>query len=102
MSDLPVNFDIDKLTVAQFKDYLPQLTAVGGGKISEDPRFTKFLDANPDCAALVRDLEAIAEAAKGLFEDTASHEPSDNVWSNIASKLKDEMPGEDLALESAE
>lgn len=93
MSDLPnlPNLNPDNMTVAEFERYLPELAAAGGGKISEDPRFAGFLASNPDCAALVKDLEAIADAAKSLFEPT--QEPSDSVWSNIASKLKAEIPG---------
>jgi hypothetical protein len=84
----PIGANLDNMTVAEFEAYLPELFAsAGGGKISEDPRFATFLKSNPDCAALVNDLEAIAEHAKSLFEPT--HEPSDSVWSNIASKLKD-------------
>jgi hypothetical protein len=79
--------DFDAMTAAEFEQYLPELFASGeGGRLSEDPRLTKFLRANPDCAALVRDLETIAETAKGLF--AAEEEPSDEVWSNIEKKLK--------------
>ena len=93
MNDLN-NANFDKMTVAEFEEYLPELFAVGGGKVSEDPRFATFLKANPDCAALVNDLEAIAEHAKSLFAPTAGGlEPSDSVWPNIASKLKDEPQG---------
>ena len=80
-----INFD--NLTPAEFEQYLPELFQTAG-KLSEDPRLARFLEANPDCAALVRDLETIAETAKSLFEPT--HEPSDAVWSNIASKLQEE------------
>ncbi len=79
--------------MAEFESYLPELFAAGGGKITENPRFANFLAANPDCAALVSDLETIAEHAKSLFEPEGGEgglEPSDSVWSNIASKLKDE------------
>lgn len=87
MSDLSkVNFD--SVTPQEFEQYLPELFASGeDGRVSEDPRLAKFLAANPDCAALVRDLETIAETAKGLFESN-EQEPSDSVWSNIADKLK--------------
>lgn len=86
MNDLSdINFD--SMTPADFEQYLPELFLTGG-KISKDPRLARFLAANPDCAALVRDLETIAETAKSLFEP--SHEPSDAVWSNIASKLQEE------------
>ncbi len=80
-----INFDA--LTPAEFEQHLPDLF-LAGGKLSDDPRLTRFLAANPDCAALVRDLETIAETARSLFEPT--HEPSDAVWSNIASKLREE------------
>ncbi len=86
MNDLSdINFD--GMTPADFEQFLPDLF-LAGGKISEDPRLARFLAANPDCAALVRDLEIIAATAKSLFEP--SHEPSDAVWSNIASKLQEE------------
>jgi hypothetical protein len=87
--------NFDNMTVAEFEEYLPELFAVGGGKVSEDPRFATFLEEHPDCAALVHDLEAIAEHAKSLFEPTGGLEPSDTVWSNIASKLKDVTPGDE-------
>jgi hypothetical protein len=85
--------NLDNLTPAEFEAHLPELFAAGGGKITENPRFANFLAANPDCAALVSDLETIAEHARSLFAPEGSDaglEPSDNVWSNIASKLKDE------------
>jgi hypothetical protein len=99
LSDL-TNVNFDNMTAAQFEDYLPDLFATGDGKVSTDPRFTKFLATNPDCAALVRDLETIAEHAKSLFEPT--EEPSDSVWSGIASKLKDEPQESDGALGALE
>jgi hypothetical protein len=86
--------NLDIMTPREFEDFLPELFEAGGGKISEDRRFANFFKANPDCAALVRDLETIAEHAKSLFEPSQdpSDDPSDSVWSNIASKLKDEPP----------
>ena len=86
MNDL-TNIDFDTMTPADFEQYLPELF-LAGGKVSEDPRLARFLVKNPDCAALVRDLETIAETAKSLFEPL--HEPSDAIWSNIASKLQEE------------
>lgn len=80
-----INFDT--LTPAEFEQHLPDLFLTGG-KVSEDPRLSNFLAANPDCAALVHDLETIAETARSLFEPV--HDPSDAVWSNIASKLREE------------
>ena len=94
MSDLR-KLDFDAMTAAEFEQHLPELFASGeGGKLSEDPRLAQFLKANPDCAALVRDLETIADTAKNLF--AADKEPSDTVWSNIASKLQqDSTDGEE-------
>jgi len=86
VSDLS-KLDFDSMTVAEFEQYLPELFASGeSGRLSEDPRLATFLTANPDCAALVRDLETIAETAKSLF--VSEEEPSDKVWSNIEKKLK--------------
>ncbi|HVG26408.1 MAG TPA: hypothetical protein VM865_02290 [Acidobacteriaceae bacterium] len=88
MTDL-ANFDFDSMTTAEFEQHLPELFASSdGGKVSEDQRLAGFLAKNPDCAALVRDLETIAETAKGLFEP--DHEPSDAVWSKIATQLQHE------------
>jgi hypothetical protein len=85
--------NLDNMTPAEFEEYLPELFESGGGSISENPRFANFFKAHPDCAALVSDLEIIAEQAKSLFEPIGGEsgrglEPSDAVWSNIASKLK--------------
>jgi hypothetical protein len=78
---LPRNIDFDSLRPEEFEHILPDLFASGDGKVSQDPRLKKFLAANPDCAALVSDLEVIAETARSLFEPVA--EPSDRVWQNI-------------------
>jgi hypothetical protein len=80
--------DFDNLTPAEFENYLPEFFACGNGSVSTDPRLQKFLRSNPDCAALVRDLETIAETARSLFEPV--EDPSDTVWSNIQAKLRDE------------
>jgi hypothetical protein len=93
MSDLPLNLDPDTMTVSEFKQYLPELAAAGQGKVSDDSRFAGFFASNPDCLALVKDLETIADAAKSLFEPVG--DPSDKVWSNIASKLKQGVSSED-------
>ena len=81
-----INFDTMK--PEEFENYLPDLFANGNGKVSQDPRLQKFLSENPDCAALVSDLETIAETARSLFEPVG--DPSDKVWSNIQSKLREE------------
>jgi hypothetical protein len=84
--------DFDTMTPADFEKYLPEFFANGDGHVSQDPRLQTFLKNNPDCAALVRDLEAIADQAKSLFEPT---EPSDTVWSNIQNKLRQNGSGDD-------
>lgn len=84
--------DFDTMTPADFEKYLPEFFANGDGHVSQDPRLQTFLRNNPDCAALVRDLEAIADQAKSLFEPT---EPSDTVWSNIQNKLRQNGSGDD-------
>ena len=89
-SDFP---DFDTMTPADFEKYLPDFFANGDGHVSPAPRLQTFLQKNPDCAALVHDLETIAEHAKRLF---APAEPSDAVWSNIQSKLKQDLPKENL------
>jgi hypothetical protein len=76
--------DFDTMTPADFEKYLPDFFANGDGHVSTDPRLQTFLKNNPDCAALVRDLEAIADQARSLFEV----EPSDTVWTGIQDKLK--------------
>ncbi|HZQ42119.1 MAG TPA: hypothetical protein VFA99_02650 [Acidobacteriaceae bacterium] len=96
MSDLS-NLDFNSMTPAEFEQYLPELFASGeGGKLSEDPRLARFLAANPDCAALVSDLETIADTAKNLL--ISEQEPSDSVWSNIASKLQQQSDDEPVDL----
>jgi hypothetical protein len=84
--------DFDTMTPADFEKYLPEFFANGDGHVSQDPRLQTFLRNHPDCAALVRDLEAIADQAKSLFEPA---EPSDTVWSNIQNKLRQNGPTDD-------
>lgn len=97
MKDL-ATANFDNMTTAEFEEYLPELFENGGGSISKDPRFATFFKSNPDCAALVHDLETIAEQARSLFDPTEEESgpaPSDAVWSNIASKLKQETTEEE-------
>jgi hypothetical protein len=77
----------EKMTLAEFEQRLPEFFATGTGSISDDPRLRAFLLDNPDAAALVRDFEAIVEAARGMF-DVDDAEPSDSVWQNIQSGLQ--------------
>jgi len=88
----PASFE--NMTAAEFEHRLPDLFANGDGRVSDDPSLQKFLQENPTCAALVRDLEYIAETAKHLL-DPAEETPSDNVWSKIQSKLKIAASGEE-------
>jgi hypothetical protein len=85
--------DFDKMTPADFETYLPEFFANGDGHVSTDPRLRTFLQNNPDCAALVRDLEAIADQARSLFDLT--EQPSDAVWTGIQDKLRRQDPEDD-------
>lgn len=76
------------LSVDQFLEQLPELFArSGGARVSEDPRYTGLLAANPTAAELVRDLEYIAEQARMLLQPENEIEPSDAVWSKIQNSI---------------
>ncbi len=78
--------DFDTMTPADFEKYLPDFFAASSnGKVSSDPRLQQFLAKNPDCAALVRDLETIAEQARSLFN--VVEEPGDQLWSKIVNRM---------------
>jgi hypothetical protein len=84
--------NFDNMSVTEFEERLPDLVQSGQGKMTEDARFANFFAKNPDCAALVRDLEAIADAAKDLFpteEEQGEEEldANDPMW----KKIKDNM-----------
>ena len=83
----PGGINFDDLKPEEFEQYLPELFA-SSDKVSDDPRLQKLFAAHPDCLALVRDLETIAETARSLFEPVA--EPSDRVWQNIQAKLQED------------
>ena len=92
---VPGDINFDDLKPDEFEQYLPELFA-GSQKVSEDPRLQKLYAAHPDCLALVRDLETIAETARSLFEPV--EDPSDKVWANIQDKLREQSaldPGQD-------
>ena len=61
--------------------------AAGEGTDPEDP-FAQMRN-DPNYAALLKDLEAIAEAARQLFA-TEEDEPSDAVWDKIQKELGSE------------
>jgi hypothetical protein len=83
----PATIDFDNLKPEEFENYLPELFANSDGKVSQDPRLQKLFRDHPDCLALVRDLETIAETARSLFAPEG--DPSDKVWSNIQTKLRE-------------
>lgn len=85
----PGEINLDSLKPEEFERVLPELFATCTGKVSEEPRLQKLYAAHPDCLALVRDLETIAETARSLFDEPEG-EPSEQVWSNIQNKLREE------------
>jgi hypothetical protein len=94
----PGKIDFDSLKPEDFERHLPDLFAGTDGKVSDDPRLKNLFAKYPDCLALVRDLETIAETARGLLEPV--EDPSDQVWTNIQNKLLEEngslgLDGED-------
>jgi len=92
------DFNYDVMTQADFEERLPEIFATHTTvKVSDDPRLQTFLTAHPDAAALVRDLETIAEHARSLFEPV--HEPSDDLWAKIQSRLTE--PGDPEPSEGA-
>jgi hypothetical protein len=86
--------DFDNLRPEEFERYLPELFANTEGKVSDDPRLQGLFASYPDCLELVRDLETIAQTARSLLEPV--EDPSDQVWTNIQSKLLEETGGLDL------
>lgn len=97
MTSSGINFD--NLKPEEFEQYLPELFASTEGKVSEDPRLKTLFEKYPDCLALVRDLETIAETARALLEPV--EDPSDQVWTKIQSKLLEETGGIGLDEEDA-
>ena len=65
--------------------------STGEGSEEEDP-FAQMRN-DPNYAALLRDLEAIASAAKQLFAEQ-EETPSDDLWKKIESQLAEKSPGE--------
>ena len=73
------------MSCAEFQQRLPELFE-SGEDLSSDPHLT----CCENCAALVRDLQYIAQQAKLLLP---LHDPSPAVWDNIQSALKNESSG---------
>lgn len=70
------------MTCAEFQERLPELFESG-----EDLSKNEHLKTCENCAALVRDLEYIAQQAKLLLP---LHDPSPAVWENIQSALRND------------
>jgi hypothetical protein len=68
------------MTCAEFQDKLPELFESGKDLSSEE-----HLKTCENCAALVRDLEYIAQQAKLLLP---LHDPSPAVWTNIQTAIQ--------------
>lgn len=69
-----------KMECVEFQDRLPELFESG-----KDLSREEHLKTCENCAALVRDLEYIAQQAKLLLP---LHDPSPNVWDNIQSAIQ--------------
>jgi hypothetical protein len=72
--------DRTTMDCAEFQDRLPELFESGKDLSTEE-----HLKTCENCAALVRDLEYIAQQAKLLLP---LHDPSPNVWNNIQSAIQ--------------
>lgn len=77
--------DVSIMSCAEFQEHLPELFESG-----EDLHDHPHLKTCETCAALVRDLEYIAQQAKLLLP---IHDPSPAVWQNIENALKKEPSG---------
>ncbi|HTY83933.1 MAG TPA: hypothetical protein VMB19_06930 [Silvibacterium sp.] len=71
------------MTCADFQDRLPELFETKADLSSDE-----HLKTCETCAALVRDLEYIAQQAKLLLP---IHDPSPGVWQNIRSAIRNEQ-----------
>lgn len=89
--------NFDNMTPQEFEDRLPELIASGPSDLLNDPKYTTFFEKNPNCSALVRDLAAIADAAKKLLqaesevheedEELPGFDAGDPLWDRIKGKL---------------
>ena len=71
------------MTCADFQERLPELF-----EAKADLSADEHLKTCENCAALVRDLEYIAQQAKLLLP---IHDPSPGVWDNIRSAIRNEQ-----------
>jgi hypothetical protein len=74
------------MTCAEFQERLPELFETRTDLSAEE-----HLKTCENCAALVRDLEYIAQQAKLLLP---IHDPSPTVWNNIRTAIRSE-PGKE-------
>lgn len=91
--------NFDNMTPQEFEDRLPELIAGGPSELLNDPKYASFFESNPNCSALVRDLAAIAEAAKKLLQaeseapeeedELPGFDSADPLWDRIKGKLDD-------------
>lgn len=96
--------NFDNMTAAEFEQRLPDLLSSGPSSLLDDGRYATFFEKNPDCAGLVRDLQAIADAARLMFqpedepEAETEEEPTDELWSRIKNKLGTSSTDEEPAI----
>jgi len=72
----------DKMSCAEFQQQMPELVG-SGQKLSEHAHYQQC----ERCQALMRDLEAIAEAARQLLPPV---DPPDQLWAQIESAIRSE------------
>lgn len=81
------------MSCSEFQEKLPDLFAAGNGELPDDAALHEHLQTCENCAALVRDLQYIAEQASLLLQPV-EEEPSDNVWKKIKESLEIESTQE--------
>jgi len=77
----------DSAECVEFQQQLPDVLAAGEIDIADHPH----LKTCANCAALVRDLQYIAETAKQLLP---AHDPSPDVWNHIKNALAQDTAAE--------
>ncbi len=82
------------MNCAEFQEALPELF-----ESHKDLTTDEHLKTCENCAALVRDLEYIAQQAKLLLP---IHDPSPGVWENIQSAIQREPDKKNSSLHSAQ
>jgi hypothetical protein len=78
----------DPVACAEFQAHLPELMDGNSPNIAGHPH----VKSCANCAALVRDLESIAEAARELLP---VYDPSPDLWSQIQTAMLEEKPAGD-------